>query len=828
MFPVDQILPEVNQAFAENKIVILRSPPGSGKTTRLAPYLLKHAPWLEGRKIVMLEPRRIAARMAAGYMARQYGEQVGETVGYRVRLENHTGPRTKIEILTEGLLTQRLINDSELSDTGLILFDEFHERSLAADTGMAMALEIRAALREDLRIGILSATVDTEYLKSKIPDAEVITAEGRLHPVETRYIPSYAVNNFCKTQQVAETVRRVLDNEPGSILVFLPGEGEIRRTAELLNDASLPDDVSVHPLYGSLSRAEQDAAVRHDPSGGRKVVLATSIAESSVTIEGIHTVIDSGWMRVPKYSPGTGMSSLETLRITADRADQRSGRAGRLGPGVCVRLWDETVQRSLRPNSTPEILDADLAQTALQCAKWGTLDRLGMPWITPPEEAAWGRAIQLLEWLGAVKNGRITARGEKMSHLPVHPRLSGMIITAEEQGLGGEAAFVAAAISEAPSEPELRKIKDAATILEKARGGGNFAKKVKLLAGKWAHGKTADNGNGGNEGALLALAFPDRIAKQRTQQGRYLMSNGAGAQIDVVEPLAGSKYLVCAGLKDNGGGDADITLAVSIAEDDIRDLFHGEIVNCEEVAWDKSKDCLKSSCVEKLGAVVLGEKPLPKNTANTEKAIQVLMQAVLGKGIDALPWDKASTSLRQRVNFLHRKLGGDWPDWSDRGLGETIDGWLAPFCTGITRWETLLREVNLSDALRARLSELGLQERELDRLAPGSFQVPSGSNITIRYDGESPYLSVRIQEVFGMTATPRIAGGAAPVTMHLLSPAQRPVQVTSDLESFWNCGYALVRKDLRGRYPKHYWPEDPREAIATRRVRPRPDQSAKP
>lgn len=820
MFPVDKILPAIDQAFAENKIVIVRSPPGSGKTTRIAPFLLEHSSWLNGRKIILLEPRRIAARMAAGFMARQYNESIGETVGYRIRLDNRTGPNTKIEILTEGLLTQRLLHDSELSDTALILFDEFHERSLAADTAMAMALEIRTALNENLRIGILSATIDTEQLQSKFPGSQVFTAEGRIHPVETRYIPSFAVSPFCKPLQVAETVLRTLENEPGSILAFLPGEGEIRRTAELLNDMELPGDVSIHPLYGSLSKAEQDDAVRHDPAGSRKVVLATSIAESSVTIEGIRTVIDSGWVRVPKYSPASGMSTLETQRITIDRADQRRGRAGRLGPGICIRLWDEATHRNLRPNATPEILDADLAQTALQCAEWGTLDYRSLPWITPPDETAWKRAVRLLEWLGAAKDRRITERGRKMSHIPVHPRLSGMMLTAGERGLGCEAAFVAAAVSEAAAEPELRKIKNAAEIIARAGGNGSFAKRVKLLAEKWSGGKKAKSPSSGMEGILLALAFPDRIAKQSFRPGRFLLCNGAGAQMDLLEPLADNKFLVCVALKDNGSGDADITLCAAIDEEDIRRLFAEEIFRGDDIRWDRREECLKMSTVEKLGAVVLSEKPLPKNRMDDEKASKILMEAVRNKGINALSWDKGATTLRQRVNFLHGRLGEPWPDWSDEGLEKTLDEWLAPFCLGVTRWDTLLREVNLKDALRSYFHQLGLQERELDRLAPATFQVPSGSNIQIRYETAAPYMSVRIQEVFGMNATPLVAGGCEPVTMHLLSPAQRPVQVTSDLESFWDCGYAIVRKDLRGRYPKHYWPEDPRQAVATRRTRP--------
>ena len=841
-FPVDIVLPAVAASLAANRTVVLQAPPGSGKTTRAAPFLM-NAPWLAGRKILLLEPRRLAARAAAGYMARQAGEAVGESIGYHIRLERKTGPKTCVEILTEGLLVQRLLNDPELADTGLVIFDEFHERSLAADTALAFALDSRRALRPDLRLVVMSATLNPNAIAAHLGDADIHTASARMFPVETRLLdrPPSAFNPV--PAQAANAVLRALREEPGSVLVFLPGEGEIRRALAILRDAALPSGVSLHPLFGALPREEQDAAVAPPAPGRRKVVLATSIAETSLTIEGIRVVIDTGWMRVPRFSPRNGMSRLETLRVTRDRADQRRGRAGRLCPGVCYRLWDEVADHQLSPEALPEILDADLAATALQSADWGTTDREGLPWFTPPPDATWRQATTLLQDLGALTSPQsaptknyqlktnnfpvITSRGRAMSHIPAHPRLAHMIFEAAHAGAARRACLLAAALTEATSESSLRHETDARRLLDRTESGTHdgFASRVRELARRWEHALPNANARASSsvakhlsEGLLLAWAFPDRIAKRRDGTGHFLLSSGRGAVIDASDPLAQADWLATAELQDDTA-EAKIRLAAPLTLDEIEAAFGDRFERRALTAWDKRTEAVQAVNRICLDAIVIREGGQAEPDAASVRA--ALYEGIRQKGIAQLPWSKNSRALQARICFLKKAMPEQaWPDLSDAALLEDLDTWLGPFCDGVTRWSRV-QSLDLTNILLARLDACGCSRRQLDDLAPTHFPVPSGSNIQVRYDQDMPYMEVRIQEIFGMTRTPTVANGRVPVVMHLLSPAQRPVQVTRDLESFWANGYALVRKDLRGRYPKHYWPEDPRAAIPTRRVRPR-------
>jgi len=830
-FPVDQILPKIIESLDAGRNVVLQAPPGSGKTTRVAPALLNQ-PWLNKKKILLLEPRRLAARSAAAYMARQAGESTGETIGYHVRLDRRISSRTRIEIITEGLLIQRLLSDPELKDIGVIIFDEFHERSLTADTSLAISLEIQQVLRTDLRIIIMSATMQPDAIARHIGNADIHTAETTLYPVETTYLSRPSTVSIQK--QICGAVMSAIQNETGSILVFLPGEGEIKRSAAELETQKLPDNVEIHPLYASLPRVQQDAAIAPPRGDTRKVVLTTSVAESSLTIEGIRVVIDSGVMRVPRYSPRLGMSRLETLRITRDRADQRRGRAGRLGPGICMRLWDEITDRQLNAESLPEIMDADLSSTVLQCAEWGVTAQGDLPWMTPPPTAAWQRATGLLLSLDALGREtddtlRITARGRTMARIPVHPRLAHMILEASEYGAAQRAAFIAAVISERGSHAKLRQFTDLGELINFIERNPNSfqARSITKLAHQWSRSFGRDNGRREiDDGSLLAWAFPDRIARRRDNRGIYLLQSGQGALIDTIEPLANEDWLVVAELHDQGA-NTRIRLAVAIDESQIHKLFSSHFESREITRWDKRSESVVSTSQVKLGAITI--KAGTCKDPDPELIADALMDGVRSKGIDQLPWSKQSQSLRERVTLLNRAIPDQgwpirqaqgWPDMSDQALIETLDEWLKPACAGLSRWS----HVHKLDMYQVVSNYLTLQRcntRLLDKLAPTHITVPSGSHIRISYDAEQPYLRVRIQEVFGMLATPKVADGRVPVVIHLLSPAQRPVQVTQDLKGFWASSYALVRKDMRGRYPKHYWPEDPSQAEPTRRVRPR-------
>ena len=911
-FPVEEKIGEIRRALAANRDVVLTAPPGSGKTTCVPPALLDE-PWLEGKKIVMLEPRRLAARNCAAYIARRRGEAVGGTVGYQVRLERKISAATRLEIVTEGLLTQRLLSDPELSDVGLVTFDEFHERSLPCDTAFALALEVRRALRPDLRILVMSATLDADEVAAHLGDADIIRAEGRMFPVETNYLGDMSMT---------AAISKALKETDGDILCFLPGEGEIRRVQDTVG-TSFQDvrgrlgtgaptnvDIDVLPLYGSLPKEEQDRVFER--GGRRKVILATSIAETSVTIEGISTVIDSGLMRVPRFRPASGMSGLVTLPLTQDRAEQRRGRAGRVRAGVCYRLWSEGEQQSRPKKMMPEILDADLCSLVLTSVAWGALGREDLPWMTPPPASNWDQAVGLLKMLGALDgDGRLTKKGVAMSKLPMHPRLANMIIgvvtapcgwarpmgkrpsraervpRGQESGVRGDVASLLAAIVEEGNrsrETDIRK------IAEEIRETPNrpFSKRVLQLARKFKKGSdpsdtvadtakaaisycsrsekgsdpsdtVADTAKAAIsycsqkgltlEGSLLALAYPDRVAKNRGN-GTFRMVSGRGAFVDETDPLAKSPYLVCCELDDRAG-DAKVFLGCPIGEDEIEDLFGDRITEEPYCAWDRQNDRVKSVVRRKLGEMTLGEKPL--SAADSRHSVDVdtrvseaLLDGIRQKGVENLPcWTKESRQMRARMAFLSRvskgsdpsdtvtdtakaavsycgqkgltldanKNGGEWPNPTDEAILAALPG----FIGGMTKWKDLER-LDLFSVFDFMLAEAGHDRRELDRLAPTRMEVPSGSHMLIHYEGDEPTCEVRLQECFGLMETPKVAGGKVPVVMTLLSPAQRPIQITKDLAGFWREGYLLVRKDMRGRYPKHYWPEDPFTAVATRRT----------
>lgn len=801
-FPVEDVIPAISASLAANRDVVLRAPPGSGKTTCVPPALLG-SPWLGGKKILMLEPRRLAARGSAAYIAAALGEPVGGTVGYAVRLERKVSSRTRLEIVTEGLLTQRLLNDPELSDVGLVIFDEFHERSLQCDLGFAMALDVRRALRPDLRLLVMSATLDTAKIAEHLGDADVHTAEARMFPVETRYLqvqssaPAWA--------QAAGAVRRALsETHEGDILCFLPGEGEIRRCEEdLKGGEAAVSGVEVLPLYGAMPKEDQDYAVSPHDGGHRRVILATSIAETSLTIPGITVVVDSGLMRVSRFSAASGMSSLETLPLTRDRAEQRRGRAGRVRPGLCLRLWTEREDAMRPPAMPPEIDYADLAPTALSAALWGTVRIDGLPWLTPPSEAGWANAIALLKMLGALDgDGRITDAGRRMARFAAHPRLANMM------AMSG-AADIAAIIEEGAPHGviDIRDVRP--------------TPRMKELARRWAR-MCGNERRGLDVGEALAYAFPDRIGKNRGN-GSFQLSGGRGAYLEKSEPLSREEYLVCCDLDDRGG-DARIRLAAPIAREAIEELFADMIRDEMSCCWDRRTEAVKAVRRRLLGRMVIEEHDCVDGDASDEAVREALFDGIRRKGVENLPcWTKEARRMQSRICFLRRAMPDapdPWPDVSDEGIAANLDGWLGGFVHGMTRW-THLERLDMAASLDFALMECGHDRRELDALAPATMKVASGSEMKIRYEADGPFCEVRLQECFGMMETPKVAGGKVPVVMRLLSPAQRPVQVTKDLANFWREGYPLVRKDLRGRYPKHYWPEDPFVATATRRVRPK-------
>ena len=833
--PVSEAFPRLLAALENHRNAVLEAPPGAGKSTGV-PLFLLNAPWLAGRRIVMLEPRRLAARAVATRMAALCGERVGETIGFRTRLETQVSRATRIEVITEGILARRLQQDATLEGVALVIFDEFHERNLQADLALALCLDAQAAVREDLRLLAMSATLDGLAVARLMNGAPIVSSAGRSFPVDTRYLAKTGRDAPRLEQEVTRAVRAAHANEPGDVLVFLPGTAEIRRVAGMLLEPALDANTRILPLYGDLPADAQDAAIRPAAAGQRKVVLATNIAETSLTIEGIRVVVDSGLERRNRFDPASGMSRLDTVRCSRASADQRRGRAGRLGPGVCVRLWTESEHAALAAHRPAEMLEADLAPLTLDLAEWGVRDPAQLRWLDMPPAAPFSQAQDLLKRLDAIDaSGRITTQGRAMSALGAHPRLAHMMVRGRASGLATLACEIAGVLTERDLlRPRGRERNaDLELRIEALRSGHSPATEFDIDGGarqraarqrdlflrRLESRATAKHAGTEDTGVLLALAYPDRVALRRGDSNRYLLANGRGAFFAESQALARAPMLAIAEL-DAGEREARIFLAAALDAQAFERACAQEIEVREEISWDSRQKLVSARRLRCFGALILGEQPL--RAADEALLSNAMLAGVRELGISALPWTRELRAWQARVGFLRRavcELAADWPDVSDAALFTTIDTWLAPFLTGIARADTLAG-VDLGSALRAILG--WKQVQELDRLTPTHLVVPSGSSIPIVYDsGDTPSISVRLQEVFGLRATPRIADGRVALTVKLLSPAGRPVQVTQDLESFWARGYHEVRKELKGRYPKHYWPDDPLQAAPTRRVRPR-------
>ncbi|HEV2333188.1 MAG TPA: ATP-dependent helicase HrpB [Gammaproteobacteria bacterium] len=818
--PIDALLPEVRRELRGRGALVIQAPPGAGKTTRV-PLALLDEPWAEGRKLVMLEPRRLAARSAARHMAEERGENVGGTVGYRVRMDTRVGPATRLEIVTEGVLTRLLQDDPALSAYAAVIFDEFHERSLQADLALALALESQAVLRPDLKLIVMSATLDAAPVARLLGEAPVLTSEGRLYPVETRHLPPRDREPLLPHVQLS--VERALKEEAGSLLVFLPGTGEIRKLHQRLHER-VGAEVSIAPLYGDLDNRAQDQAIAPAPAGRRKVVLATSIAETSLTIEGIRVVVDGGQMRVPRFDPVSGMSRLLTTRVSRASADQRRGRAGRLEPGVCYRLWKES--ESLAPANLPEILAADLAALVLELARWGVTDPGSLRWLDAPPAAAYAQAQELLQELGALDGtGRITGHGRELLKLPLHPRLAHMVIRSKALGWGALGCTLAALLSERdplslPGGEIQADVHLRLQLLQRDDPGSRQRSKLISTAAadlRKTIGVAAADRETGDEGVLLALAYPDRIAQRRGgEANRYLLANGRGALLQDGDALGKSAWLAVAQL-DGEAREARVFLAARLSREDIEAHFPEQVTETESVSWDEANGAVLARRQRRFHALVLADAPAAK--VSPEAIAGALLEAVRQRGLAVLPWTPALRNLQARILFLRRILGEEWPDVSDAALLKDLGAWLSPWMQGLSRFSHLER-LPLDEALLARLDHH--QRRALHEQAPAQLKVPSGSEVKVDYtQGETPVLRVRLQEMFGQADTPRLARGKVPVMLHLLSPAQRPVQVTQDLKGFWQRTWPEVKKELKGRYPKHPWPEDPTTAPATRGARRR-------
>lgn len=808
--PIDAVLPALAAALADHGRAVLVAPPGAGKTTRV-PLALLDAPWRGDGRIVMLEPRRLAARAAARRMAQTLGEQVGETVGYRVRLDTKISARTRIEVVTEGVFTNMVLADPELTGIAAVLFDEFHERSLDGDLGLALTLDA-TALREDLRILVMSATLDGAAVAGLLGKAPVIESQGRAFPVETRHIVPDA--NARIEQSVTAVTRRALAEETGSILVFLPGQAEIRRTAEALTSIAGPD-TDIAPLYGQLTPAEQDRAIQPAPPGRRKIVLATAIAQTSLTIEGVRIVIDSGLARLPVYEPDTGLTRLETRRVSRAAADQRRGRAGRTEPGVCYRLWHEGQTQSLAPFDPPEILQADLTGLVLDLASWGVSDPKTLAFLDPPPAPAWSEAVGLLGTLDALDpSGRITPHGTLLARLPLHPRLGHMIALAATEGSAMDAALLGVLAGEPGLGGTAIDIADRFERLR--RDTSKRAAEAKALAARWAKATGgAGQATGADLARHLARAYPDRVAQQ-TGPGRFRLANGRQARIDETERLAREKFLVVTDMT-GAAASAYIRAAIAIGRDDIEGIFSSHIEILTELAFDAAARAVRARRQRRLGALRLEEGPAAIEHAAA--AAPMLARGIAQIGIDKLPWTRDQRTLRERAGFLHRTMEGDWPDLSDPALAQNDAAWLVPHIAGLSRLDAIT-----PDHLAAALFDLLPWDRraQMEILLPSHFAVPSGSRIPIDYAAENgPVLAVRVQELFGLDTHPAIAGGKVPLLLSLLSPAHRPIQTTRDLPGFWRGSWSDVAKDLKGRYPRHYWPDNPLAAQATNRAKPR-------
>ncbi|MEK3882279.1 ATP-dependent helicase HrpB [Paenibacillus sp. PL2-23] len=828
--PIDDVLPELMDALALGGNAVLVAEPGAGKTTRVPLALLKQNGIGGKGKIIMLEPRRLAARSAAAYMAAELGEKVGERVGYRVRMDAKVGPRTVIEVVTEGILTRMLQADPALEGVAAVLFDEFHERHLHGDLGLALCLQAQALLRDDLRIVVMSATLDAAPVAERLGQAPVIHCSGRTFPVTTVF--AQVRNSAPLEAAVGQTVLQALRNEEGDALVFLPGIGEIRRTARWLTQSGLPQGVRIAELHGSLPLEAQSAAIAPCQTGERKVVLATSIAESSLTVQGVRIVVDSGLMRVPRFSPRTGLSRLETVPVSQASADQRRGRAGRLAPGVCYRLWTEAEHRHLPEQGRPEIEDADLAPLALELAIWGVRDPSELEWMTPPPKAAYDSALALLRQLLAIdEDGKATELGVRIARLGIHPRLGAMLaafshqretlrLTCELAALLSDRDILGA---ERNVDMSLRlealrrgNAGDAASITRVQAQAEQWRRLLEGMTGGDAETKRSASAEERSIGAMLAVAYPDRVA-QRRADGRYVLASGRGAVLPELQPLSRFPYLVVCEL-DDGGSEGRIRLAAALEQQELEYALSAYLTREEAVEWDGGAGAVRARRRLRLGALILSESPLER--PDPEQVADKLLFGIRQKGWGALPISKGASMLLSRMRLMRLSGNDDWPDVSEQALMDTLEQWLKPHIFGIRSLSELSR-LSMGQIFAGMMS--WKQTQDLDVEVPTHIQVPSGSRIPVDYSNPaSPVLAVRLQELFGLKETPRLARGRLPVTLHLLSPSQRPVQVTQDLASFWEHTYFEVKKDLKGRYPKHYWPDNPYEATATNRAKPRP------
>ncbi len=821
--PIDAALPGLTAALARRSSAVLVAPPGAGKTTRV-PLVLADEPWARDKKVLVLEPRRLAARAAAERMARQLGEAVGETVGLRVRFGSKLSRRTRIELVTEGVFTRMILDDPALTDVAAVLFDEFHERSLDADLGLALALDVQRGLREDLRLLVMSATIDGARVAALFGDAPVIESAGRAFPVETRHVgrdPRLGIE-----RQVADAVMRALRADPGSVLVFLPGAAEIRRTESLLNERLADPAIDVVALYGALDAELQDRAIAPAPPPRRKVVLATSIAETSLTIEGVRIVVDSGLARVPRYEPDVGLTRLETVRVSRASADQRRGRAGRSEPGVCYRLWDEPQTASLEPYARPEMLSADLSALVLDLASWGVADPAQLAFLNSPPAPALEEAKALLSNLDAIgPDGRITEEGKALRRLPLPPRLARMVVDAAAHGIAGIAAEIAVVLTERGLGGDDVDLRHRLEALRRDRS--RRAEEARRMASRWADtvrqadtvrrsGSSPSTELPASIGAILALAYPDRIARSRSGGGTFLLANGRGAAIDSASPLAREPFLAVAELVGSAA-QSRILLAAPIALPEIEAHFAARIETREEIAFDAASQSLRARLSRRLGTLVLAEQPLRVEPG--EESAAVLAEGLARLGLDRLPWTKPMRQWRDRILFLRQAEGDEWPDLSDAALAATLAGWLGP----LLQQKTAMADISpdeLGGALEAVLPHA--LRRRLEMEAPTHFAAPSGSHVPIDYAApEGPKLAIRVQELFGLDRHPAVARGRVPLVIELLSPAHRPVQVTRDLPGFWRGSYAAVKAEMKGRYPRHPWPDDPLAAAATRRAKPR-------
>lgn len=836
--PIEAVLPKLKESLCICNNAVLVAAPGAGKTTRV-PLALLAEPWLGGRRILMLEPRRLAARAAAGYMAALLGENVGETVGYRVKMDTQVGPTTRIEVITEGILTRFLQADPGLEDVGMVIFDEFHERSLHADLGMALCLQSQAILREDIRILVMSATLEAQSVAEIMNDAPIFISEGTCFSVETTYLDHRLQGPI--EPVVVRTILEALQNNQGDMLVFLPGAGEIRRVAARLAGVDFGGAIRISQLSGNLPQAAQDLAIAASRAGERKIVLATSIAETSLTVAGIGVVIDSGLMRIPRFSPRTGMTRLVTVPVSRSSANQRRGRAGRLGSGVCYRLWSKQEDLHLESRSIPEILAADLTPLALELAAWGVGDPGELQWLDQPPQAAFFQARDLLSQLGALDtNGCITTHGQYMAGYGLSPRLTHMILQAIPLGFGNLACELAVLISNRDvfrgdldaHDADLRLRIDLLRRIDRevktsgvvARGYNIDAATCRRLLAEVDYWKrtfgvqemTQDEVDAC--GLLLAFAYPDRIAQRRS--GGFLLRNGRGATFFRPQFMVNQDYLVAAELDDQGA-ESRIFLAAPLMLEDIIKYFGEQIETEDSIVWNSGTQSVRARQYQRLGALVLKEWPLAK--PDSQKVLAALLVGICEEGLEILPWTRPARQLRQRIHFMNQIESG-WPAMSEAALVSRILEWLGPYLYGVNSRADLQR-INLVNIFEAQLT--WEQRRELDQCAPNHIIVPSGQSISIDYsDPAAPMLAVRLQELFGLHVTPSIARGKVMLTLQLLSPARRPVQVTRDLANFWRQTYFAVKKDLMARYPKHYWPDDPLQAIPTNRTRPRPSRNS--